>query len=248
MRLLGIALLAGCYNPTIAPGAPCTSSSECPGDQLCVGGTCGGTIEPIDAAIATDTAPQPDAFVPPPDAIPQQLVFGDNAGEVRDTEIWMTNATTNYGTANHFSIDLNESGLVWFDLTSVPAGKTVAVATLTVKVADQADEAGGTATIHRLREAWVETEATWTIRATNQAWSIAGARPPASDLAPVATFMPKAVQTVYDIALPPALVQSWVDDAAINFGVVFVRGTSTEHVHIHSREGGATPTLTLTVY
>jgi hypothetical protein len=245
VRLVGVALVAGCYNPTIGTGSPCTTSSECPGDLACVAGTCGGTV---DAGVSSDVTIMADAPAPPGDAAPIELTFGDDPAEVHDTEIWLSNPSTNYGTGVHFSIDLNESGLVWFDLTSVPAGKTVTAAKLTLTVADYADAANGTATIHRLREAWIEAEATWTVRATNQAWSVAGARSPASDMAPAATFTPAAIETAYDVTLPPALVQSWIDDPAMNFGLVIMRGTSTNHVHIHSRDSGTAPKLTISVY
>ena len=243
-----ITLAAACYRPTIQPGAPCNVDNDCPGDQKCIGLVCGGSFDapppPTDSEALVDAPP--DA---PPDAAWQQIVIGDNANEVRDTEIWIDFPMQNMGTDNHVSVDLNESGLFWFDLTSVDADLTVVKATLTVKVSDSADEGGGTVTIHRLREAWVEGEATWVARATNQAWSVAGARPPtASDNATLATFSPAATETSYDIQLPPSLIEDWTNDPALNFGLLFVRGTSLQHVHIHSRESGAPAKLTITAY
>ena len=235
--------LAGCYNPTVGAGAPCTTSNECPGDLQCVGRVCGGTV---------------DAFVPPmPDgsadaaldgATVQQVVLGDNIAELRDAEIWNDFPTTNYGSGDHFSVDLNESGLLWFDLTAIGTNKTVLSAKLVITVADAADEGGGTVLIHRLREAWIESEATWSVRATNQAWSVNGARPPSSDAAPVAMFSPAAVTTAYDVTLPTSLVQAWVADPATNYGLVFVRGTSLEHVHIRTRETATPAKLIVDVY
>ncbi|HEY5925339.1 MAG TPA: DNRLRE domain-containing protein [Kofleriaceae bacterium] len=236
------ALLAGCYSPAVGTGAPCTTSNDCPSDQLCVGGVCGGSI---DAPVMHDDADVADVAADgaAPDAAHQVVVLGDDAAEVRDVEIWIDFPTTNYAGENHFSIDLNESSLLWFDLTSIATNRTVVSATLTIKVADAADEAGGTATLHRMREAWVEAEATWTIRATNQAWSVAGARSPASDVAPLVTFSPAAEETTYNLVLPPALVQAWIADPAVNFGLLFQRGTSLQHVHIHSRETQSGPRL-----
>jgi hypothetical protein len=237
------ALLAGCYNPTIGSGSPCETSNECPGELQCVGGICGGTVDAPPPADAGPDAP-PDA---PADAL-VMIEIGDDPAEVRDTEIWMVNPDTPQGGGNHFSIDFMESGLVWFDLTGVDPDLTIASATLTVTVADASDPGNGTATIHRMREAWVESEATWNVRAIGQAWSIAGARPPASDAASIADFKPKMTETAYSVSLPTSLIQAWVDDPATNFGLVFVRGTTTDHVHIHTREPGPGPRLTLTAY
>lgn len=52
-----LALLAGCYSPSIAPGSPCETA--CPGDLVCVASVCRepGYVPGIDAAVA-------DAFVP----------------------------------------------------------------------------------------------------------------------------------------------------------------------------------------
>jgi hypothetical protein len=248
LRWALITLVAGCYRPTIQAGAPCTTDTDCPGTQQCIAMVCGGSA--IDAAIVgsdamADAQGEIDA---PADAAIQEIVIGDDPAQVRDTEIWGDFPTTPQGGNPHFSVDLNESGLVWFDLTSIPPSKTVVKATLTVKVDDMADEAGGTVTIHRLREGWVEAEATWAARATNQAWSVDGARSPSSDIAPVATFSPAAVQTAYDIDLPVQLVEDWTNDPAVNFGIVFVRGTSLEHVHVHTRENAPSPKLTVRVY
>ena len=146
------------------------------------------------------------------------------------------------------SVDLTESSLLWFDLTSIATTKTVESAKLVITVADAADEGGGTVLIHRLREAWIEAEATWTVRATNQAWAVAGARPPSSDATPVAMFSPAAINTAYDVVLPAALVQAWISDPANNFGVVFIRGTSLEHVHLRTRETATPARLVVDVY
>ena len=53
MRALwGVAVLAGCYGPKIAPGSPCDSDHPCPTELTCTAGTCQGSAAlPIDAAI-----------------------------------------------------------------------------------------------------------------------------------------------------------------------------------------------------
>jgi hypothetical protein len=240
-------VLAGCYSPKVAPGSPCATSDDCPSALKCVANVCGGTEPADDADVDTPSDPPPDAS-PHDSPVTSMLVFGDDADELRDTEIWAANATTNYGTGEHVSIDADESGLFWFDLTAIPSTKTVVSAKLTVTVSDEASESGGTATIHRLREAWVETEATWLLRANAQGWSVNGARSPSSDTASLASFTPAAKETSYEIVLPVALVQDWIADPATNFGLLIQQGTATEHVHLHGRESASWSSLQVEVY
>lgn len=221
-------LVAACYHPTIPSGAPCETSRDCPGDLECVDRVCGGT--PVDAAIDMPVV--------------KTLVLGDS--QLRDAEIWIDYPDMNYGMQAHVSNDVNESGLFWFDLTSI--SQKVLKATFTIRTdADFAATSGGTVDVHRLREGWVESEATWMLRSATQAWSVAGAQPPARDAAPVASFMPNQVSTEFAVELPIDLVQVWIDDPATNFGIVLVRGTATEHVHFMSRETGYGATLALDV-
>jgi hypothetical protein len=227
-RWLGLLVVMGCYDPSIATGIPCARNDECPRGQLCAGNVCGGTA---------------DAADPPTETI----VIGEDAAEVRDVEIWGAEPNTNHNDSDHFSIDDAESGLLWFDVTSIPSTRTVVAATLTVMIADEADEDGGTATVHRVRREWVESEATWLLRTSTQDWPASGARPPASDETPVATFSPAATETAYDIELPASLVQAWIASPAENFGLVFVRGSSNQHVHVRTRESGVWSRLTLDV-
>lgn len=240
-RAVGLVLLGACYQPTPPTGVPCSTQGDCPGEQACVAGVCGGTLE-VDAPVALD-API-DGFIPsdaPIDAPNQIVMIGGN--QIRDTEIWIDFPTTNYGGQGHLSVDDMETSLVWFDLTSLSSNAVVVSATLRVMVTDFAATNAGTVLVHRMREAWVESEATWAIRATGQAWSIAGARPPARDNAAIATLQPAALMTAYDVALPAAMVQEWITQPASNYGLAFVRGTTLQHVHFGSREGGNGGTL-----
>lgn len=238
--------LAGCYQPKFGTGAPCETSGDCPADQACVGLVCGGSLGEDAGPLPTDASPGDAAADGPIDAPPPAMVvIGANASQMLDTEIWGDNPGTNYGAQNHMSIDETESSLVWFEATVIPAQATVMSATLRVRTSDEAASDGGTVTVHRLREAWAETEATWLARASGQPWSLSGARPPARDLAAVASFSPDAVDTTFTVALPASLVQDWVARPAMNFGVILIRGTTSQHVHFRTKESGAWSTLTV---
>lgn len=255
MRYLVLLGLAGCYSPTFKAGAPCESDRDCPSVQRCIANTCGGTQDMIHDAAPRIDSNLPDDGAPMPDAMVDAIVIvnhqiGDEGDEVRDAEIWGDSAAinTNYGAGDHMSVDADASSLLVFDLTSIATNKQVVAAQLKLRVTDAADEAGGTITIHRMREEWAELEATFVSRVTGTAWMANGAAPPSCDATPVASFAPAAVDTTYTVDLPTALVQDWITTPAENDGLVIRRGTSTEHVHLGTREGGARPVLSVDVY
>jgi hypothetical protein len=226
--LLSALVLAGaCYQPAIPSGVRCSQAGDCPGGQACVAGVCGGASE---------------ADAPPGSTV---IVVGADRSQVRDTEIWRAYPNDNYGDQDHFSVDDNESGVVAFDLSAVPAGLVPVRAMLRVVTADEASSDGGTVLLYRVLESWDEATATWMLRAANQSWTSSGATPPSRDAAPIAEFRPRATLTPYEVEIPADVVKGWLADPASNFGLVFVRGTSTQHVHIATRETGLWSTLTL---
>jgi hypothetical protein len=174
------------------------------------------------------------------------VVLGDDADELADTEL-LEGQLTPIGDIDHTSVDTNDTTLLRFDLSTVAASATVLSAQLTVKTFDQASTDGGTVLVHRMRESWSEASATFVMRNGNQAWMTDGAAPPSRDTAVIATLIPAAINTEYTVDLPVALVQDWVENASINFGIAIVRGTSTLHVHFRSRENSPNSRLTLMI-
>jgi hypothetical protein len=65
---LATMLLAGCYGPSVAPGAPCSEDGSCPGGQECRAGTCFALGAPHDGPVDAE----PDALTvdAPPDGPP----------------------------------------------------------------------------------------------------------------------------------------------------------------------------------
>ena len=231
---LASVLGAACYQPSIPAGVPCSRSGECPGGEACVAGICGGPGIGGDAAGPID--------VPPGTTV---VVVGLDRSELADTEISLPEPGTNLGTQDHFSVDDGESGLLAFDLSKVPAGLTVTKATLRVTTTDNASADGGTVLIYRMLERWEELTATWMVRTSTQTWSAAGAKPPSREADPIAELRPTRLLTPYDVPIPPAVVEGWRADPSTNHGLVFVRGTSTQHVHLAARDAGLWSTLTL---
>lgn len=227
--LSAIGLATGCYQPVVPSGVPCSQSGECPRGESCVAGVCSGA-----------GAGEPDA--PPGSAM---IVVGADRSQVRDTELWGDWPSDNYGNQDHFSVDDSESGVVAFDLSAVPPGRVPVKAVLRVVTADDASTEGGTVLLYRMRESWDEATATWMLREANRPWTAPGAGPPSRDAAPIAEFRPRLPFTAYEIEIPAEVVQGWLADPASNFGLAFVRGTSTRHVHISTRETDQWSTLTL---
>lgn len=237
--LPAVVLAAGCYQPAVPSGVRCSPSGECPGGEPCVAGVCGGT-----ETIRPD-APPPDTQ--PPDTPPGTMVIvvGADRAQLRDTEVNGYEPDSISGDVDHWSVDGLETGLVWFDLSGVPAGLTVARATLRLVTADDADEAGGTVLVYRMLEDWDEARADWNTRAEGKAWSTPGAQPPSRDTESISTLQPDQEFAPFELPLPVDLVSGWLADPSTNFGLAFVRGTSNQHVHFRSRESPAWSTLTL---
>jgi len=231
--LPAVVLTAACYQPAIPGGVPCAASGDCPGGAACVAGVCGG--RGLDAA-------DPPIDTPPGSMV---VVVGMDRAQLRDTEVWKVNPTTSYGDQDHFSVDDGETGLLAFDLAGVPAGIAIARATLRIVTTDQASTDGGTVLLYRVLERWDEAAATWMMRTTTDAWTSSGATPPAREPAPLAELRPNQKLTPFEVALPVDVIEGWRAAPATNFGLAFVRGTSTQHVHIATRETGLASTLTL---
>jgi hypothetical protein len=232
--------VAGCYNATPRAGAPCDTSMQCPGNQECVEGVCGGTASG-DAAVEPDASPS-DALevdAAPDGPPPQMLQFViDQPGQIRDTFVWSATPGEPHGDEPQVSVDTedSETTLVWFDLSAIPANAQVVTATFKVRTDDEADEGGGTVLVYPLLETWSELDATWLLRAPSMSWSAVGARPPSRATTAIGSFSPAAVNTSYNVALSPAAVQGWIAQPATNRGFALVRGTSTQHVHLFTKE------------
>lgn len=233
--LPAVVLTAACYQPAIPGGVPCAASGDCPGGAACVAGVCGGPGPGLDAA-------DPPIDTPPGSTV---IVVGMDRSQLRDTEVWKVNPSTNYGDQDHFSVDDGESGLLAFDLSGVPAGGAIARATLRVVTTDQASTDDGTVLLYRVLESWDEADATWMMRTTNAPWTSTGATPPSRETTPIAELRPNQKLTPFEVALPVDVIEGWRAAPATNFGLAFVRGTSTQHIHIATRETGLASTLTL---
>lgn len=98
-----------------------------------------------------------------------------------DTYIRSTSSTTNFGTNSFLRIgesnvttDVDRT-LIKFDFSSIPTGSVSSAASLNLVIeSDEADNAR-TVDVFRVKQTWVEAEATWNNYSSGNAWQTAGA-------------------------------------------------------------------------
>ena len=170
-----------------------------------------------------------------------------------DTKIRSDAATTNYGTNTVLEIDGSPdyAALLRFDLSSIPAGKTITAVTLTVNVTDLSAQVYE---IYALRRAWSESSATFNVASSGVNWGTAGASNTTSDrettVLGTISSSTTGVKTFAFNSAGIAKVQSWVNTPAGNHGFIVQDYTSnTDGIDLSSKENTTAanrPKLTIT--
>jgi hypothetical protein len=145
----------------------------------------------------------------------------------------------NYGNTEDLSVaefTANaEHTFIRFDVSSIPAGTSVAGARLSLTKVDYGDEMPGTLEVRLLGESWVEgtnngtpgSGATWLTRDGTTPWTTPGGTATRS-LATAAT-------SASVVTIDREVVQQWVDSAAANDGLLVTVTNNMAHVHFHAR-------------
>ena len=204
----------------------CQHTENCPGGQ-----TCNHTTGVCESGPVTTTFQQGDA--------------NGYAGTV-DTYISAAAATTSYGTATTFTVDLSPSemqsllrfnGIFGSNAGQIPAGSTINSATLTLSVPSTPSNAGTAQAIyfHRMKQTW--SDADWWNAFGSAPWNTtAGIQ--ADDVEAVAAVdaaqagMPIGQKTQIDVT---ASLRAWVANPASNFGW-FMHETTDDAVICESSE------------
>lgn len=166
-------------------------------------------------------------------------------------------ATTAHGLETTLQVDGSEpSGsetdmsivIVW-DIGSIPANATVHAADIRLEVTNASN---GSYTCYSLLRAWDQSQVTWNQAASGEPWGSPGADA-ASDRGsqPVCTVSAGSTGplTVNLNADGLALVQNWVNNPALNHGIVIASPTTSDGADFHSSESSTAldrPMLSIT--
>jgi len=160
----------------------------------------------------------------------------------QDTTIDGALPSTRFGTNAELAIDgsPDAAALLRWDIRTIPAGVVVQSASIIVNVTNGSLD---TFNIYALNRDWSESSATWRNSQTGSRWEIDGAAGPA-DRGDVVIGQLQSTsfgrKTITLNAAGLALVQSWIDDAATNFGVIFVNPDSHDSLHFNSSDAQRT--------
>jgi tartrate-resistant acid phosphatase type 5 len=178
------------------------------------------------------------------------------AGNI-DTHLSENNTTANYGTAAALLVDGDDPGgsgkdkraLLKWDVSAIPAGRTVTAASITFNVTDVSSQ---TYQIYQVKRAWTEGGATWNAYAAGSAWQTAGADGAndrgATSLGGVTGSAAGSLSVALN-ASGIALVQDWINGTTANQGIIILNASNTNGLDLSSSEAATVsqrPKLTLT--
>jgi hypothetical protein len=149
-------------------------------------------------------------------------------------------ATTNYGSSTSLRIDgsPDECAVMRWDLSSIPAGKTVTQVQMTVRISDGTT---GSYELYALKRAFSEAQTTWQ-RATSMVnWQTSGANGSNDRETTVLGALTGSAGTTLTITLNAAglaKVQAWINDPASNFGFVLLDYGVIDGLYLRSSEYG----------
>jgi ferric-dicitrate binding protein FerR (iron transport regulator) len=181
----------------------------------------------------------------------RELTFQDGVSPVpayagtRDTFLSELNATHPYGANTTLQVDGDNPGgtgkelrmLLRWDLSAVPRGSKVQEAALILQVSMPSEPPY---VLHAMKRSWSEPEATWQTSGRDAGTSVLGFALPAG---PSEFVFPLNAEGV-------ALVQSWIDAPASNFGFMMTAPKNSSGMKAHAREStevGKRPRLVVTI-
>jgi hypothetical protein len=136
------------------------------------------------------------------------------------------------------------SCLMRWNLTSIPVGSTVTFAIVTVQVLDSSTNPF---TVYKLLPSWSQRDVSWVNREANATWQLSGAMGSADRSIALTQWTLSNLGSMSQ-QLPAALVQSWVNNPASNWGISLAGTGIIDAVGIASREHqikGYAPKLTV---
>ncbi len=174
----------------------------------------------------------------------------------RDAHIRQANPTFNYGVSTPLMVDSDEpagssndvSTLLYWDLSSIPAGSTIQSAAIAIYVEDVTAAPGYD--LYDMTQAWTEgtgngsatgNGATWNTFDGSNAWPGGAGASGSRGSTVLANFAPTATGA-YQTSLNAAgrsVLQGWVNTPANNKGFMISAGATTNGLDFTSKEGAA---------
>lgn len=206
----------------------------------------------------------PPAAAPPPGPGPsREVLFQDNVfptpfyAGTRDAFLSEEEVSRNFGAGNQLKAHggfpagsgKDRVVLLKWDVSGIPRGSRVKEVRITVDVAK--DPGGLPYGIYAVKRGWVESEATWQARASEEPWEGGGFGSPGNAGTELLGALVPASGGSFTASLNAsgtALVQSWVNDPGGNHGVVIVNSSNLKGLTLSSREHlppAARPKLTV---
>lgn len=176
----------------------------------------------------------------------------DGYSGMTDTHLLFDNPNSNFGNAATLMIDgsPDQSALLKWDLGSIPPGSAVSAASLTFHVSD---DSSSSYQIYALNRPWSEGEATWYQASGGTAWSSPGASQAPDDIDPqpigAIIASPTGSKTLSLNAHGVAKVQEWIDNPAVNHGMIiqnYVHSSGFDLASSESPSPAERPMMTVT--
>lgn len=186
------------------------------------------------------------------------VVIGDNTGDdysgTDDTKLRSSAATTNYGTDGEISISssyfgqVNVSLLRFSGISNITGPVTVSTATTSLYETQFQGTSPMAANVHRIKRAWVESEATYNIYSTSNNWETAGAAG-ANDIDTTPIASPSLTNTsgYQDITGLAADFEDWINGTYTNDGHKLAGNEADDQWYFRTSEGtdGQRPYVTI---
>lgn len=139
-----------------------------------------------------------------------------------DTKLKSDAATTNFGAATSLETDGSPDYgvLLRWDLSSIPAGKTITAVSLTFNVTNTSSQIYE---FYAMARAWSESSATWQLASTGVPWQTLGANGAADRSSTVLGTLSSGALGTKTVSLNAdgiAAVQGWINNPAANFGMI----------------------------
>ena len=184
-----------------------------------------------------------------------------------DVYIRQNDPTYNYGTTTPLMVDSDEpynsdndaSALLYWDLSSIPAGSTIESASITVYVEDETDSATPGYDLYEMTQAWLEGTgngsatgdgATWNTYDGDNAWPNGAGGAGDRGSTALANFAATSTGS-YQVALNDAgetVLENWINTPVSNMGFMIHAGEEDNGLDFTTKEGSTVanrPKLTI---